>query len=280
MNKLSGDFRENLTPIQVAACGSTDGQGWDVITSGKHINVAHSMLIVSTLTQACFNFDPRRKAGNQVILFSCGGRADGGGDVANSQIFDFNGSAGPLALKPESQAGSCLVVKGNVVDVASCNSADSNQSFSFAGTAGSSDFATSVAGSKTSTSFVAGSRTTASPVGNGGASSATARIPTAQPLSAVPVSRGGNLNPTAAAEANKRDDTATRAFSNAEVIAPNGQCLFVDPTAGDFRENLIPISLVDCAGTPNEKWDIITHGVHNDQPKSALVVSSLVRLHR
>lgn len=29
-------------------------------------------------TQACLNFDPRRAAGNTVILFSCGGRADGG----------------------------------------------------------------------------------------------------------------------------------------------------------------------------------------------------------
>ena len=78
VDKLSGDFRENLTPIQVAACGSTDGQGWDIITSGKHNNVANSMLVVSTLTEACFNFDPRRAAGNQVLLFSCGGRADGG----------------------------------------------------------------------------------------------------------------------------------------------------------------------------------------------------------
>ncbi len=29
-------------------------------------------------TQGCFNFDPRRAAGDQVILFSRGGRADGG----------------------------------------------------------------------------------------------------------------------------------------------------------------------------------------------------------
>ncbi len=49
-----------------------------MITSGKHNNVAGTMLIVSTLTQACGNFDPRRAAGNQVLLFSCGGRADGG----------------------------------------------------------------------------------------------------------------------------------------------------------------------------------------------------------
>ena len=78
VDELSGDFRANLTPIQVATCGATDGQGWDVITSGKHNDAANSMLIVSTLTQACFNFDPRRPAGNQVLLFSCGGRADGG----------------------------------------------------------------------------------------------------------------------------------------------------------------------------------------------------------
>lgn len=78
MDPLSGDFRENLTPIQAAACGATAGQGWDAITAGKHINAADSMLVVSTLTNACLNFDPRRAAGNQVLLFSCGGRADGG----------------------------------------------------------------------------------------------------------------------------------------------------------------------------------------------------------
>jgi hypothetical protein len=46
------------------------------------------MLIVSTLTQACFNFDPRRPAGNQVLLFSCGGRA-GGGKGTSKSIFEF-----------------------------------------------------------------------------------------------------------------------------------------------------------------------------------------------
>lgn len=78
VDKLSGDFRANLTPIKVEQCGSTDGQGWDIITAGKHISAPQSMLIVSTSTNACFNFDPRRAAGNQVLLFSCGGRADGG----------------------------------------------------------------------------------------------------------------------------------------------------------------------------------------------------------
>lgn len=75
---MSGDFRANLTPIQVGVCDGSDGQLWDVITAGKHDDQPGTMLIVSTMTQACFNFDPRRAAGNQVLLFSCGGRADGG----------------------------------------------------------------------------------------------------------------------------------------------------------------------------------------------------------
>jgi hypothetical protein len=99
----------------------------------------------------------------------------------------------------------------------------------------------------------------------------------ANPTAPVPVSRaGGTLNPTAAAESQQRDDTATRAFSEVEIRAPNGQCLSVDPTAGDFRQNLIPIQLVDCAGTANEKWDVITAGKHNNAKNSALIVSSLV----
>ncbi|EOO00637.1 putative iron-sulfur protein [Phaeoacremonium minimum UCRPA7] len=98
------------------------------------------------------------------------------------------------------------------------------------------------------------------------------------PTEAVPVSRaGGTLNPTAVAESQQRDDTATRAFESVEIRAPNGQCLFVDPTAGDFRENLIPVALVDCGGTPNEKWDVITAGKHNNAADSAIIVSSLMQ---
>jgi hypothetical protein len=45
----SGDFRNNLTPVQVVACDGSAGQQWDVITAGKHNNVAGQALIVSTL---------------------------------------------------------------------------------------------------------------------------------------------------------------------------------------------------------------------------------------
>ena len=88
---------------------------------------------------------------------------------------------------------------------------------------------------------------------------------------------GGVLNQQAAAEANVRDDTATRAFSAASIKSADGQCLFIDPTAGDFRENLIPVQLKACDGSSNEMFDIITKGKHNDEPGSMLVVSVAVR---
>ncbi|EFW99783.1 Mg2+ transporter protein [Grosmannia clavigera kw1407] len=306
VDKLSGDFRENLTPVQIAACGSTDGQGWDIITAGEHINTANSMLLVNTLTQACLNFDSRRAAGNQVILFSCGGRADGGGTATTSQAFSFNGTAGPISFKPENAAGSCLTSLGDVVDVADCDFSDPNQVFAFGGAAAAtatSDasaqtssvlsaipsvrssattftalfmFATttSTAGSEEATITATASTSTSASVPPQSASLSTAAA-IAIPTTAVSVGRGGNFDLTAALEANLRDANATKAFTNVEIRAPNGQCLFVDPTAGDFRENLIPVSLVDCSGTPNEKWDVITAGQHNDAENAALIVSSL-----
>ncbi|KAK7752549.1 hypothetical protein SLS62_005517 [Diatrype stigma] len=97
------------------------------------------------------------------------------------------------------------------------------------------------------------------------------------PTNPVPVSgAGGILQPTAAAESHERDDTAARAFTAVGIQASDGRCLFIDPTAGDFRQNLIPISLVRCGGTPNEKFDVITTGKHNNAPNSALLVSSLM----
>ncbi|KAF9877872.1 hypothetical protein CkaCkLH20_04448 [Colletotrichum karsti] len=340
VDQLSGDFRANLTPIQVAQCGTKDGEGWDAITSGKHNDEANSTLIVSTLTQACFNFDPRRQAGNQVLLFSCGGRADGEGKVTNSQLFEFNGGAGPLALKPGNAQGKCLTVKGEVVDVADCNANDKNQAFTFGGKAAAGGNAGNGGNAGGDKGDEQPAKTTAAPVAteapaspggcggedatvvvtmtvtanpgqgnNGEAPVATAKpektspaaaappaasttaaagngngngaqngnIPAANPTEPVPVSRaGGTLNPSAAAEANEFDNTATRAFTKAFIRAPNGKCLSIDPTAGDFRQNLIPVALVECNGSANEQFDIITKGKHNDgKDGAALVVSSL-----
>ena len=144
VDKLSGDSQANLTPVRVADCGSTDGQGWDVITAGKHINAPDSMLIVSTLTNACFDFDPRGPAGSQVSLYSCGGSPDGSGSVAASQIFPFDGTRGPLSLRPGNGPGKCLAVKDSVLDIADCHDGDAAQNFTFGG-----DDTTATAGSTT-----------------------------------------------------------------------------------------------------------------------------------
>ncbi|KAK0738270.1 hypothetical protein B0T18DRAFT_242567 [Schizothecium vesticola] len=135
---------------------------------------------------------------------------------------------------------------------------------------------TKAATAKAGSSSISTSATVAVTGGAGGAGG----IPTANPTTPVPVSRaGGNLQPSAAAEAHKRDAAATRAFSGVEIRAPNGQCLSVDPTAGDFRQNLIPVALVECSGTPNEKWDIVTAGKHNKAGRTpaTLVVSTLTQ---
>lgn len=103
-------------------------------------------------------------------------------------------------------------------------------------------------------------------------------IPSANPTTPVPVSRaGGTLNPTSAAGSHQRDDTATRAFTSVSLQSANGQCLFIDPTAGDFRQNLIPIAVQPCTGSPNEKFDLITQGKHNNAEGATLVVSSLMQ---
>ncbi|ESZ90046.1 hypothetical protein SBOR_9575 [Sclerotinia borealis F-4128] len=302
VDELSGDFRANLTPIQVAACDGSTGQLWDVLTSGEHNNVSGSMLVVNTLTQACLNFDPRRAAGNTVIMFSCGGRADGDGIVTDSQLFPFNGTPGPLTLSPENASGTCLsVTAANVLDQAPCDGTNSSQTFTFGASSASTDPAVSspvplatsdIANIPSSTalaSTVLASTDLASPAATSSlaspaspsviaATSASPALPTGDPTIPLPVSRaGGVLDPSAAAEANAVDTTAVKAFSSVALKDASGQCLFLDPTAGDFRQNLIPITLQACDGSQNQAWDIITSGKHNNAADSVLVVSSLTQ---
>lgn len=108
------------------------------------------------------------------------------------------------------------------------------------------------------------------------------------------VKTGVKLDEADIAEAQQRDNTATRAFTRTAIkVCPrtgihwqetnevlqtsDEQCLFVDPTSGDFRENLTPVQIKPCDGSAGQKWDIITAGKHNDRPGFALIVSSLVR---
>ncbi|KAL2070068.1 hypothetical protein VTL71DRAFT_14748 [Oculimacula yallundae] len=318
INELSGDFRANLNPIQIATCDGSAGQKWDIITAGKHNDQAGTMVIVNTLTQACANFDPRRKAGNTVIMFSCGGRADGGGAVTNSQLFGFAGGAGPLSFEPKNAAGTCLAVTGDVLDQAPCEAGDAAQTFTFGGNSGGEQ-----GGAVSSNPAVISTTTTDLPVSTPVATSpvevavpatssrctittditmvrpasstapadnaistavaapqatspSVGDIPSVNPTTPVPVSRAGELlKPTSAAESHQRDETATRAFTSVSLKSANGQCLFIDPTAGDFRQNLIPIAVQPCTGSANERFDIITQGKHVKDAGFALVVSSL-----
>ncbi|KAH8670212.1 hypothetical protein BGZ60DRAFT_527696 [Tricladium varicosporioides] len=344
VDELSGDFRANLTPIKVATCDGSTGQKWDIITKGKHNDQAGQMLVVNTLTQACMNFDPRRAAGNTVIMFSCGGRADGGGAVTNSQLFPFSGSS-PISFSPSNAAGTCLAVTGSVLDQAPCKAGDASQTFTFGGgspaavpasstavggrgsasasvsasatkkasvsagirsstapvqvpastassEAGETDAcgepieATSAAPAPTATrsstetraitSASASKPTTLQTLTSAPASSASAIVGLPASLSTASVSRaGGVLQPSAAAEANQFDSTATRAFTSVSIKSSTGKCLFIDPLAGDFRQNLIPIKVQTCTGSANEKFDFITKGLHNNVANSTLVVSSL-----
>ncbi|KAH8596874.1 hypothetical protein B0O99DRAFT_569473 [Bisporella sp. PMI_857] len=316
VDELSGDFRANLLPIQVATCDGSEGQKWDIITAGKHNDQPGTMLVVSTLTQGCMNFDPRRAAGNQVIIFSCGGRADGGGAVTNSQLFNFDGGAGPLPLANVGEKGICFTAKGDVLDQAACSTSDSAQSFTFGGNTPApvqdtvpvedttpATTSTVLAPANTqaacvSTTIVTSTRfidvtgsppaATESPLAEQPASTvdapATPSVTAApeapvseNPTTAVPVSRaGGVLQPSAAAESHQFDATATRAFTGVQVKDAAGKCLSIDPTAGDFRQNLIPVTVQDCTGATNQKWDFITAGKHNNQPGNTLVVSSLM----
>jgi hypothetical protein len=78
------------------------------------------------------NFDPRRAAGDQVMLFSCGGRADGDGKVTDSQLFPFTQGTKQLALAPQNGKNeTCLLVKDGKVDAGACNKGN-DQLFTFA----------------------------------------------------------------------------------------------------------------------------------------------------
>ncbi|KAF7322397.1 hypothetical protein HMN09_00017600 [Mycena chlorophos] len=255
----TGDFRNNLVPVEVAACDGSAEQQWDIITAGVHNNVPGTALIVSSSIEGCLNFDPRRAAGNQVLLFSCGGRADGGGSVTNSQLFTFNGDLTNFALEPTNQAGTCLVNNNGFLDQTSCNTAspDASQLFSASGSSGS-DAAVSA-----TTAVDIAVTTTAAP-------SATTEAASTFSLTTV------TLVPTAVAEAQVRDNTATRAASAAAIKTSNGQCLQAIPGTGDFRNNLVPVEAADCNGSAEQQWDVITAGVHNNVPGTALIVSTLI----
>ncbi|KAJ6571980.1 hypothetical protein B0H19DRAFT_1132017 [Mycena capillaripes] len=283
VDATAGDFRENLIPIGVKNCDGSDGQKFDFITKGVHNDQAGQSLIVSSLTNGCINFDDRRAAGDQVIMFSCGGRGDGSGKIATSQLFptpaDFTA---PYVLTPENGKGVCFVnTNGRLVNVA-CDPTkpSANELFTIGSSSGSAAGAASVPPAVAATTTAAATTTTAAvATTTAAAATTTAKAATTTAATAttpIKVSGAGvTLNPTAVAESQAKDLTATRAATGVQIKNSAGKCLSVDATGGDFRENLIPVGVKDCDGSEGQKFDFITKGVHNNQAGQTLIVSSL-----
>ncbi|KAJ7154692.1 hypothetical protein C8R46DRAFT_1118139 [Mycena filopes] len=268
VDATAGDFRENLIPVTLKACDGSDGQKFDFITKGAHNDQAASTLIVSSLTQGCLNFDDRRAAGDQVNLFSCGGRADGAGKVTNSQLFPLASAAGAQ------RAAVCFVNDNGRLGNVACDATKpaANQLFTVGAASGAAPATTAAAATTTAKAATTTAKAATTTV------AATTKAATTTTSGPIKVSgAGGTLNPTAVAESQVKDLTATRAATGVQIKDSTGQCLSVDATAGDFRENLIPVQIKACDGSAGQKFDFITKGAHNDQAASTLIVSSLTQ---
>ncbi|PFH58706.1 hypothetical protein XA68_13322 [Ophiocordyceps unilateralis] len=122
VDRLSGDSRANMTPVQLESCRKTRRrQRWDVITSGIHNNQPGQALIVSAATQACLNVDRREPMDQRVFLYSCGGRADGSGTVTDSQLFAYQDGVGPRKFRPQNSVGWCLTAGAETLGIQPCN---------------------------------------------------------------------------------------------------------------------------------------------------------------
>ncbi|KAH7100363.1 hypothetical protein BKA62DRAFT_771631 [Auriculariales sp. MPI-PUGE-AT-0066] len=258
IDETTGDFRRNLQLVRESACTNAPTQQWDFITAGLHNDQPGTTLIVSTAFSSCLNFDDRRADGNKVITFSCGGRADGGGRVTDSQLFEFsNTTATSLPLVPSSgKGGICFEINGGQLDRSDCQSSNpaTNQIFTIGDAAPAAPAPTPDA-----TSPAAEPNTPAE---------TAAPAPPAAPTGSI------RLDEAATAQAQQRDNGATRAFANVPIKTSSGQCLTIDVNTGDFRRNLQAIRESPCTGDSTQQFDFITAGAHNDQPGTTLIVSS------
>lgn len=186
-------------------------------------------------------------------------------------------------MQPQNAPGQCLTVKDNTLDISDCSTGDAGQEFLFSAepTRASGTAAGAVSsgrfedqGSSAASNFANG-LVAADAAGSAAPATTASGVAGANTTESAAVSGAGNkINQAATEEAQQRDDTAVRAVSNTKIRAPNGQCLTVDPTAGDFRMNLIPVAFTDCNNPTT--WDLITSGKHNDGSggDAALIVST------
>ncbi|KAJ7751890.1 hypothetical protein DFH07DRAFT_1032048 [Mycena maculata] len=236
------DLWENLIPITIKACDGSPNQ--------------------YSLTQGCMNFDPHHAAGDQVILFSCSGRAD-----RRSQVtFPFPSAnlTALYALMPENRPGVCFINNSSRLSNTDCNTASPNATELF--TIGLSSVLLHCHQSEvsSSTSVVSSSTvaTTMTKAEDATTTSATATISVS--------GAGGVFNPSDVAQSQAKDLTTTHA-------SLDGQCLSVDTTAGDFCENLIPITITVYNSNKGQKFNFITARVDNNIANSTLIVSSLTQ---
>ena len=229
------------------------------------VGTCFTVTSANILDQApCNEADP-----NQSFTFSGGGAASAAAITTS------------LAASPTSNvalvAATSSPVASSAPTVAQCNSVTTVYVTRAAASSAAAPFSAPASSSVGDVSSVVSAVQSSAPDVTGTSGEIILPTNAANPTDPVPVSGAGvTLQPSSAAEANKRDDTATRAFSSVSLKASNGQCLFINPTAGDFRQNLVPVNLQPCQGSPNEKFDLITAGIHNNTPNTTLVVSSLV----
>ncbi|CEJ92798.1 hypothetical protein VHEMI08428 [[Torrubiella] hemipterigena] len=290
VDKLGGDKRANLAPVQIADCGSTDGQGFDFITEGKHIKkTAGRALIVSTLTNACMTFDPRRPPATQVHFFSCGGRADGEGEVSDSQLISFDGKTSNVKLQTQNTK-LCFTANGDTVTAGDCNG--DKTSFTIGGAAtGGGGGGNSGNGDKdnkdnnneplkTVTVTDKASSTSASSNNVGGnkatSTSSSKAASSTSGVVKIPVARGGFVDSDGSEKAHQFDKTANRAFQSVHIQTDDGRCIKFDTLSGDSLQNLLPLTFVTCdEDAESQQFDISFSSKNNDaRDQEALIIAS------
>ncbi|KAH7050371.1 hypothetical protein BKA62DRAFT_739166 [Auriculariales sp. MPI-PUGE-AT-0066] len=262
INVNSGDFRRNLMTLTEEACTGAATQQFDFITKGKHNDKAGTSLVVSTAFFNCLSFDDRKADNLKVHMFSCGGRADGSGQITDSQQFEFaNVKAPQIPLAPiNGRGGVCFAIVNGQLGKTDCKSSSpaADQTFTIGNNAG-------VTPAPTQASSSSAAPASSSP--------ATTSAPTSAPASPAPTG-SVKLNDKAVAEAQQRDVTATRALTATSIKTASGKCLTIDVNSGNFRRNLMTLTEEACTGAPTQQFDFITAGKHNNKAGNALIVSS------
>ncbi|KAJ7496941.1 hypothetical protein FB451DRAFT_1163014 [Mycena latifolia] len=185
----------------------------------------------------------RAAAGDQVIMFSCGGCGDGSGQVQSAQLFPFTAAnlTAPYALTPENAKG--VANNNDRLSNVACDPTAADQFFTIGSGSASATGAISIPAA-TAVSTTAAVTTTQAAATTTQAATTTGASATFKVSGA-----GGVLNPTAAAESHPKDTTATRAAT--VYTLDLGQAMSLRRC--DFHENLISITIKTYDGSDGQK---------------------------